>query len=217
MDGIHDLGGKQGFGPIDTSESPEPFHHDWEGRMWAISQSCKGPDWTIDWWRHVRERMDPDDYLTRPYFDQWCQTFTAAFVTSGVFSLAEATSGHTDRQGPPASALSPAEVLQADRDNCLSFELPAGTAAAFRPGDPIRTKAHIAASHTRLPHYARAKPGTIHTHHGAHVLPDKSAAGEEVGEHLYTVAFRATDIWPGEANPRDTIYLDLWESYLERA
>ena len=32
MDGIHDLGGKQGYGPIDVDEVDTPFHHDWEAR-----------------------------------------------------------------------------------------------------------------------------------------------------------------------------------------
>ncbi|MFQ5624219.1 MAG: hypothetical protein ACE5FS_12595, partial [Paracoccaceae bacterium] len=89
MDGIHDLGGKQGFGAVKVSEPEEPFHYPWEGRMWAIARTCASPEWTIDWWRHVRERIDPVDYLTRPYFDQWCQTSMAAFVTSDIFTLDE--------------------------------------------------------------------------------------------------------------------------------
>ncbi|MHA1190519.1 MAG: SH3-like domain-containing protein, partial [Alphaproteobacteria bacterium] len=67
MDAIHDLGGKQGFGPIDTAEPDEPFHHGWEARMWAIARTSHAPDWTLDWWRHSRERIMPEDYLTRPY------------------------------------------------------------------------------------------------------------------------------------------------------
>ena len=81
MDGIHDLGGRQGFGPIDVNEPEAAFHHPWEGRAWAIVRGCRHPDWTIDWWRHVRELIDPVDYLTRPYFDSWAQTQLAANAT----------------------------------------------------------------------------------------------------------------------------------------
>ena len=66
MDGPHDLGGKEGFGPIDVDEEEVPFHHAWEGRMWGLAKCTCAPDWTIDWWRHVRELTDPVDYLSRP-------------------------------------------------------------------------------------------------------------------------------------------------------
>ena len=95
MDGIHDLGGKEGYGPIDVDESETPFHAPWEGRMWGISRLARAPDWTIDWWRHVRELIDPVDYLKRPYFDSWAQTHLAAFINSGIISLEEAVSGKT--------------------------------------------------------------------------------------------------------------------------
>jgi hypothetical protein len=67
MDSVHDLGGKQGHGPIDVHEPVEPFHADWEARAWAISKGIGGtpPDITIDWWRHVRESTIPADYLTQ--------------------------------------------------------------------------------------------------------------------------------------------------------
>ena len=81
MDSVHDLGGKQGYGAIDVDEPEVPFKHEWEGRMWGISSCSGSSDWTIDWWRHVREAIDPVDYLTRPYFDSWAQTELAAYVT----------------------------------------------------------------------------------------------------------------------------------------
>ncbi len=71
MDGPHDLGGKQGYGPIEVNEPDVAFHHDWEGRMWGLARSAGAPGVTIDWWRHVRELIDPVDYLSRPYFDSW--------------------------------------------------------------------------------------------------------------------------------------------------
>ena len=74
MDGIHDLGGKQGYGPIEIDDDDRPFHEEWEGREWGIAQCARTPGITIDWWRHCRELIMPVDYLGRPYFDSWAQT-----------------------------------------------------------------------------------------------------------------------------------------------
>ena len=72
MDGIHDLGGREGYGPIDVNEPPEPFHAPWEARVLGIVRAFTRPaHWSIDWFRHVRECIGPADYLTRAYYDQW--------------------------------------------------------------------------------------------------------------------------------------------------
>ena len=80
MDGIHDLGGKQGYGPIDVDDEGNPFHHDWEGREWGIAQCARTPGITIDWWRHCRELIMHEDYLGRPYFDSWAQTDFSTYI-----------------------------------------------------------------------------------------------------------------------------------------
>jgi nitrile hydratase len=69
--------------------------------------------------------------------------------------------------------------------------------------------------HTRLPGYARGKPGIIHAHHGAHIFADSSARGDESAQHLYSVVFDACDLWFEAENSKDRVFLDLWESYLE--
>lgn len=218
MDGIHDLGGKEGFGPIEVQEPEVAFHEPWEGRMWAISRSTGAPDWTIDWWRHVRELLDPADYLTRPYFDQWAQTQLAAFIDSGVFTLEEAISGQTAATGDaPPSALTPDDAVAADVSAATRFDRATERPAAFAIGVRVRTKSFGKPHHTRLPGYARDKTGLIHAQHGAHLLPDAGAQGKEVAEHLYAVVFEAEDLWPEAQGRRDRVFLDLWESYLESA
>jgi len=57
----------------------------------------------------------------------------------------------------------------------------------------------------------------IHAHHGAHVLPDRSAEGVRVGRHLYTVRFTATELWGEYADNNSVVHADLWEDYLEPA
>ncbi len=215
MDGIHDLGGKQGYGPVDVHEKDEPFHADYEGRMWAISRLCGAPDWTIDWWRNVREHIEPVDYLSRPYFDSWMQTYAAAYICSGIFTPDEIIAGHTHHKGPPATPLSYDEAIETQRKSCLDFSLPSDGPARFNAGDLVQTVEFIDAAHTRLPQYARNKPAVIRAYTGSHLFPDDSARGIERGEHLYSVTFRAQDLWGPRANPKDSVILDLWESYLE--
>lgn len=216
MDGIHDMGGKQGYGPIVVAEPNEAFHHAWEGRMWAISRNCAAKDWTIDWWRHVRERIDPADYLTRPYFDQWMQTSSAAFILSGVFTLDEVISGHTNLKETEAEKQDIPAALKANQRSCRNFEAPATAPAVFNVGDRVTTVAYSSSHHSRLPQYARHQSGIIHAYRGSHLFADSGAKGVHEGQHLYTVGFNAREMWGPNANPNDTTYLDLWESYFEQ-
>ncbi|MCP5082187.1 MAG: nitrile hydratase subunit beta [Alphaproteobacteria bacterium] len=217
MDGPHDLGGKEGFGPVVTDEADTPFHHDWEGRMWGISRSGAGaPGVTIDWWRHVRELIDPVDYLTRPYFDSWAQTELATYINAGVITLDEVRSGHSATQKDrEARVQSVAEAIAQDASQGTDFSRIIDAAPALKVGDHVRTLEFTQQHHTRLPGYARGKPGLIHAHHGAHIFPDESAKGHEMGQHLYSVVFDAKNLWPEAGDKRDRVYLDLWESYLE--
>ena len=218
MDGIHDLGGKEGFGPIDVNEPEEPFHADWEGRVWAIANITGAPDWTIDWWRHVRELIEPADYLTRPYFDSWAQVQLAALVNSGVFTLGEATSAKlaSSPQTPPPS-ITVEEAIAQDVETADRFDREVDWPPAFRVGERVQTTKTAHSHHTRLPQYARGRAGVIHAHHGAHIFPDLSAQGNEEPQHLYCVAFEVVELWPGTHDRRDRIFIDLWESYLEVA
>lgn len=217
MDGIHDLGGKQGFGPIDVNEPEVPFHYTWEGRMWGIANTTGAPDWTIDWWRHVRELIEPTDYLTRRYFDQWLLTQTAAMIDSGIFTLDELVAGSGKAPAHSSeAAMSLQEVLAADAGQAYDFSRAIDAPPSFALGDTIRTRALGNTGHTRLPAYARGRRGTVYAHHGAHLLPDAGALGEERAEHIYSVVFDAAELWPEAAGRRDRVFLDLWESYLER-
>jgi len=218
MDGIHDLGGRQGFGKIGVDEPEKPFHHSWEGRMWGIARSLARPaGWTIDWWRHGRELIEPVDYLTRPYYDQWMQTYAALLVDSGVATVDEIASGHASTR--PAAAkppIAPEDVTVA-KSAMVRYDRPLDGAPVFAVSDRVRTKALGAAGHTRLPGYARGRTGMIHACHGGHLLPVAGARGEERAEPLYSVVFDAAELWPEAEGRRDRVFIDLWESYLEPA
>ncbi len=218
MDGIHDLGGKQGYGPVDVDDE-YGFHHDWEGREWGIAQCARTPGITIDWWRHCRELIMPVDYLSRPYFDSWAQNDFATYIEAGWITLAEVDAGHSldDARPEPPPALTLAQVLDEDRAHAYRFNAEIDTPPKFELGQAVRTMAHGHAGHTRLPQYARDHVGVIHAQHGAHVFPDLSAQGREIHQHCYSVAFDAAELWPEAKGSRDKVYLDLWEVYLNEA
>lgn len=218
MDGIHDLGGRQGFGPVDVHETEEAFHSDWEARAYGIVRAMtKAPGWTLDRFRFTREQIEPADYLTRPYYDQWLQCYAALMVESGLANIEEIASGTSAARPeglkPPTG---PDRVAAAQRRAAVSFERPCDRPFRFSAGDVVKTKPHVTAAHTRLPGYARGHRGEIAHVRGAFVFPDDSARGIERAEPLYTVAFDADTLWPGEGLGH-TVHLDLWESYLEAA
>ncbi len=217
MDGVHDLGGTEGFGPIPIDADERPFHHAWEARMWGLNEAIAGdPRWTIDWWRHVRELIEPLDYLTRPYFDQWAQVYAALLIDSGWATAEEIASGEARGPAPcPGAPMRGQEVRTAAR-RAADYRRDTGASPAFVVGQPVRTRAAAGPGHTRLPRYARGRPGVVHAYRGIHLLPDAGARGVEAAEPLYTVAIRAADLWPEAAGSRDRVFLDLWESYLER-
>lgn len=216
MDGPHDLGGKQGFGAVAVDEPEEPFHSDWEARMWAVARGLnKPPGWTLDWWRHGRELIHPVDYLMRPYFDQWMQTYTALLVDFGAVTVAEVASGKAVTSGPGLGKPMSAADVRTVASRKTRYDRENAPKPAFKAGDRVRTVSHGKPGHTRLPAYARGRTGTIERFCGAHVLPDASARGEERAEPLYTVAFDAGELWPEATGRRERVCLDLWESYLE--
>ena len=216
MDGIHDLGGKQGYGPIDVDAVDTPFHHDWEAREWGIAQSARTPGITIDWWRHCRELIVPEDYLGRPYFDSWAQTDFSTYIEAGWLTVEDIGNAEAKADGAydPPAAFTLAQVLQEDRDHAFRFDAEIDVEPLFAAGQQVLTMSHGHAGHTRLPQYARGRRGTIHACNGAHVFPDLSARGVEVHQYCYSVMFTADELWAQAGGSRDKVYLDLWESYL---
>jgi nitrile hydratase beta subunit len=216
MDGIHDLGGVEGFGPVPVKTGDARFRdlEGWEQRMWGLSSSPIAPGITIDWFRHGIERMVPSDYLSFAYFNKWCAIYFMFMLDNGTVDLEDIKRGHVKDPAPPAAAISLQQVLEMEAADDTNYERDTDIAPAFSVGDEIVTKARMTAKHTRLPRYARGVTGQVIAHHGAHLLPDKGAQGIEEAEHLYTVVFPTTELWGDQANPRDTVTLDLWESYL---
>lgn len=220
MNGPQDLGGRHGFGPIDP-ESDEPlFHAPWEKRALAVTLAAGAlGHWTIDEGRSAREELHPADYYDSTYYEIWIKALERLLVHHGLVSERELREGRPVDNGAAAGRVLKAEEVAAmlakgspaDRD-------PDGSSPAFAPGDRVRTRNLQPRHHIRLPAYAREKIGTIEKVQGFHVFPDSSAQGDRTAAHwLYTVTFDARTLWGEDAPVVDTVSIDAWEPYLERA
>ncbi len=218
MDGIHDLGGKLGFGPvaIDHDDGP-PFHEPWEGRMLGIVRAIsQPPDWNVDKFRHTVELEEPVHYLTKSYFDRWYKAQACMLIGSGLASVEELVAGKSD--GTKVTGLRPpmsVDVVAKLKRRATNFERPHDDLPRFRIGDDIVVRNLNPTGHSRLPAYARGRAGAITAYHGAHVFPDASARGESRAEPLYTVRFGLGELFPEAEGLSDRVHLDLWESYLD--
>lgn len=216
MNGAHDMGGMHGLGPVAPETDPPVFHHAWEARVHAltIASPTRG---NIDRGRHQRELIPGPDYLRFTYYEKWLAGLQAMLLADGLVTPEELAAGRAD----PASSKSTPRLKPGDVTPALthagSFRRDAA-GPAFAIGDRVRTRNLHPKGHTRLPRYARGRTGVVVLSHGAHVFPDSNAHGRgEAPCPLYTVRFAARELWGPEASARDTISLDLWEVYLERA
>lgn len=217
MDGIHDFGGRQGYGPVDVGEPDEPFHHEWEARLLGITRAyTRVVPFSIDWFRFTRETIEPAEYLNRPYYDQWLTAHEVMGIHAGVFTVEEVATGRS--QGPVAGMSPPMspDKVAALVSAMARFDRPSEAKPAFAPGDAVRTMSKGATGHTRLPQYVRGRTGRIEVFRGFHVFPDTNMTGDGAAAPLYSVSFLAADLWPEPAGRSDRVYLDLWEPYLER-
>ena len=216
MNGVHDMGGMQGFGPV-LPEADEPvFHAPWEKRVFALVMATAR--WPIDTHRHALECIPPADYLRMSYFERWLTGFEALVVSHGVVSAQELSTGRADpavpKAEPPFGPGAVPTILAAG----FPSERLATAAPRFAVGDRVRARNLNPTGHTRLPRYVRGHTGVVVLYHGAHVLPDTNAHGAgKQPQPLYTVRFTARDLWGPEAGATDTLSLDLWESSLDPA
>jgi len=217
MNGVHDMGGMHGMGAIAPETNEPVFHEPWEGRVFALNRALAAlGKWNIDTGRHARERIPPADYLRMSYYEKWLAAIEMLLAETGVASRAELEGGRvapgSAKATPPLTAGQVPAVV-GDRGR---FERPVNAPPRFAIGQSVRAKKINPTGHTRLPRYARGMFGIVERIHGAHVFPDSNAHFRgESPQHLYSVRFAARELWGADAAPRDSVYIDLWESYLD--
>ena len=217
MNGIHDMGGMHGLGPVAPEPDEPVFHYGWEGRVHAMTLAAPTRS-NIDAGRHQRELIPGPDYLRMTYYEKWFAGLTAMLLDRSVVSEAELAAGRRDPDAAVATPHLVASAVTAALTRPSSYERETTVAPRFQVGDQVRALNLNPTGHTRLPRYARGRVGVVERRHGAHVLPDSNAHGRgEDPRHLYSVRFEARELWGPEAPARDNVRLDLWETYLERA
>jgi nitrile hydratase len=219
MDGVHDMGGMDGFGPVEPERDEPVFHAAWEGGMLAMTRAMGFVNaWTIDMQRFAREQVPPPLYLAASYYQRWCLATRRMLVDHGLIDAEELAAGHALR---PAAPLKRGPFMLADVPRVMSrgkFDRPATAPARYKVGDRVRAKNIHPRTHTRLPRYARGHVGVVERVQGCHVFPDAAAKGEgEQPQWLYTLLFDGTELWGADADPALKVSIEAFEPYLDPA
>jgi nitrile hydratase len=218
MNGVHDMGGMTCFGPIVREENEPVFHAPWEKRVFALRLTARLAA-NIDEGRHSIERLDPVRYLSSSYYERWLASLESLTVEKGILTEEELATGTAKSVSsgtrPP---LPPEAIPVVVQRGALANRQTGRLTPRFKPGDRVIARNLNPSGHTRLPRYVRGRRGIIDRVHGTFVYPDTNAhGGGEQPQPVYSVRFNATELWGPSAAARDSLYIDLWEDYLENA
>jgi nitrile hydratase beta subunit len=221
MNGAHDLGGMDGFGPIkpEPDDYKPPFGAEWEGRVLAMTRALGASGaWNIDVGRYGIERLPAHVYLAATYYEKWFLRNEKLAVELGYVTPDELAAGHasTPAKPMPRPALKPED---AEKTTVRStYTRPEQAPPRFSVGDRVTTRNMHPKSHTRLPRFARGKTGTVERIQGCHVYPDSYVAtGDEDPQWVYTVVFDGHDLWGNDGDPNLDVSIEAFEPYLEAA
>ena len=204
MDGVHDLGGRQGFGPVVVEPEEPVFHHPWEGRVFGLAGLALGAGgFNTPMFRHAIERMEPGHYLTSSYYEHWLTAVTTLLAEAGIVTTEELG-------GVPTSL--PVRVSAGDVD-----ATPPASEPRFAVGDAVLVRDVQFGGHTRCPGYVRRRRGVVTRVDVRAPVPEIEAhQRERVLEQTYTVRFEAAELW-GDGDAGVGVHVDLYERYLEPA
>ena len=240
MDGIHDLGGMHGFGPVRVERDEPVFHARWEGRVYALTGATGGsfaPN--IDKFRHAIERMDPVEYLSAGYYGRWLRAIETRLVEAGelapgaVDRLARELARKTarERRQPAAANLRQAQrsrrrrrpeqpPIQRRNESPTARARGSGARSIERRDS---TPATPCARATSIPPVTRACPATSAASEGASrrstpptSSPTPTRTTSARSRSTCTASrSRAKSCGAPEAEPGTSVHLDLFEPYLE--
>lgn len=202
MDGVHDLGGKQGFGPVRYTMSDPVFKAAWERRANALyALGVRLGLINMDEYRHAIERMEPRHYLAAGYYERSLTGFATLCVEQGVVSR---------------------EELERRAGGGFPLSLPGGAGRlnakpgrSFALGDRVRVKNDFVSGHSRMPAYIRGKTGLVVGISRPYPFPDAAAHRLAApAEPTYDVSFTTEELWPDSAD-RASVQVGVFESYLE--
>ncbi|MGH8431267.1 MAG: nitrile hydratase subunit beta [Solimonas sp.] len=218
MNGIHDMGGMDGFGKVEAEPNEPPFHERWEGRVLAMQRAMGyAGAWHIDDGRYAQETLPPPVYLAASYYWRWALGIQKNLLVRGYATEEEIAAGRSLQPAKKLPRKLTPDAVQAVMTRNSFFRQQQGP-ARFKPGDRVRTRNTHPQTHTRLPRYARDKVGTVELVHGCHAYPDSVATDRgDDPQWLYTVVFDGREIWGADADPSLKVSIDAFEPYLKPA
>lgn len=226
MNGVHDLGGTDGLGPVVVEENEPVFHSDWERAAFAMfAYPFRAGFFNVDQFRYGIEQIHPAEYLSSRYYEHWLHTVEHYAVKAGAvdpeeldrrtrYYLEHPDEPLPDRQDPDLvtfADLASKHGAPARRESDATPKFAIGDRVRVIDGSPF--------GHTRRARYIRGKTGVVELAHGTFIYPDTAGNGlGEGAEHVYTVRFDAAELWGAEAaDPNGSVSFDVWEPYLETA
>ena len=217
-DGVHDMGGMDGFGAVVTPGSERVSEDPWELRVFALSTLVGIEGLGSGSGRAIREEMEPAHYLGAGYYERWLWSTEQRVLRRGTVTDAELDAWVVrlragERMPVGRDADRTRRSLAATEQS--SPLAPAGS-TRFVGGDAVRVKRLRPAGHTRCPRYVRGAVGHIEAVRGLDALPDIGPY-EGPDEPVYAVAFPSEGLFGPSSETAWTVCLDLFESYLEPA
>ncbi len=223
MNGVHDMGGMHGFGPVPIERDESVFHAEWERRVFGMSlvlvrkMRSSGPQV-----RSAIEVLPPEVYLRASYYEKWLRSKEIILDQAGLIDLAEldARARHfaDNPEEQPVRREDPDDLRATRRQ--LEGRYPARLDVPIEPGysagDTVKIRKINPTGHTRVPRYARGRVGTIARYHGVHDFEDAGRPDLPERQPVYSVRFEAAELWGDAADGRGAVYLDMWESHLAR-
>lgn len=218
MNGIHDMGGMDNFGPVVAEENEPVFHDDWERTIFALTLAvfpagyCK-----VDEMRRTTENIPPATYLQARYYEKWLYALEMIALEKDILTSEELEKGESIRKEggnllPPV----PPEMIEFAMTNPLPVNLDMDIPAKFKAGDQIIAKNMHPLHHTRIPRYIRGRRGVVVEDHGIFLLADTNAHdGPDKPQHVYTVRFMARELWGEDAAAKDSLCIDLHDDYMD--
>jgi nitrile hydratase subunit beta len=218
MNGVHDMGGMHGMGPVEIEKNEPVFHAQWEGRVLALRlASAFHRKWNGDMHRYAREQMPPAAFLAATYYEVALFALEKLLAEQGLVTAKELGTGRAEGRASVGGMLGAGDVETLLR-NRKRARLDDNVPPKFKQGDRVIARNIHPVGHTRLPRYARGRRGVIDRDHGVFIFPDENAmSGDKKPQHLYSVRFVSRELWGPAASARDSVYLNLWDDHLDPA
>ena len=225
MNGIHDMGGMHGFGPVVREEHEPVFHEPWEGRVYGMLSRARAimpPAYPGDNRGYI-EAIPPQTYLEMSYYERFMEAIVQRAIDAGVITAGELEERIAQFAAEPSRAVPvkrDPEVVRQVRERLATQLRPEdeGRAPRFKAGDTVQAINVSRVGHNRLPRYIRGKRGRVERVNGLYPIEDEQEyAKDQVPQAVYTVGFDGVEVWGPECEPNLKVYLELWEGYLQPA